>query len=254
MQGVIHYNPRLQHQVDHARAFVSSGFEATTDPYENADIHIVSGPYYAKPYWLNHPKVLEIDRAWWGDPDCISIGWLQPDGTRKFASGTAPRAKPTMWDWKSNQWGDIGEIRCIVLADYQQNVSDIVEQASKRFASVTVRKHPTEEKALLPLVDDMQWADVVIGHSGTALFEAIKYGTPVICTDSSNECMPVCSEMGEDITYITTIDAIDKEYLTSYEPLFRGDREPWLHNMSYKQWSLAEIASGEAWDHLKDTQ
>ena len=110
----------------------------------------------------------------------------------------------------------------------------MVKQASARFPSVQVREHPADigYKRAVTLKDDVQWADVVVGHSGSAIFEAIKYGTPVICTDERNPCMPVCSRMDEE--------------------LFRGDRTQWLHDMSYAQWSLSEIASGEAWQLLKE--
>jgi hypothetical protein len=139
-----------------------------------------------------------------------------------------------MWSWKE-PWS-MGEIRCIVLADYGQDVSETVRKASERYVSVQVRQHPADATVprVVTLEADCQFADVIVGHSGTALFEAIKNGTPVICTDPLNECMPVCS--------------------TFEEPLYRGDREQWLHEMSYKQWSLDEIASGEMWEHLKDIQ
>ena len=179
-------------------------------------------------------KVLMIDRAWWGDPDCVSIGWLQPDGTRKFASGEARRDKPEMYDWKPT-WSipSLKEIRCIVLADYGQDVTETVRQASKRFPSVQVRLHPADCKEPRPLTleDDVKWADVIVGHSSSALFEAIRYGTPVICTDPNNPVMPVSAAM--------------------HETLYRGDRTRWLHQMSYKQFSLSEICSGPvSYTHL----
>ena len=240
MKGVIHYNPYISHQVDFAKAFSNCGFKATTCRFEQADIHVIYGPHYCLHTWQYHPRVLYIDRAWWGHDQTkpgdgfASIGWLQPDGTRKFASGTADRPKPAMHSWKK-QW-TMGEIRCMVLADYGQDVSETVRKASERFPSVRTRVHPADstDVRVVTLEMDVQFADVVIGHSGTGIFEALKFGTPVICTDTDNPCMPVCSSMDE--------------------PLYRGDREAWLHDMSYKQWSLDEIASGEAWEHLKDIQ
>lgn len=235
MQGIIHYNPGLSHQVDHAAAFKACGFAATPKSTGAADIHVVSGPYFAKQNWLHHPRVLEIDRAWWGDPDCISIGWLQADGSRKFATGDTSRDKPDLCEWKQCQWPTFGEMRCLVLADYGQDVSGIVAKASKRFNTVNVRQHPADHKSIINLKEDIGWHDVVIGSSGSAMFEAIQMGIPTICLDPDNDCAPVCS------------DSIDAD-------LFRGDRELWLHEMSYKQFSLAEIADGTAWRLLKDIQ
>jgi len=231
----MHFNPKLQHQLDHAKAFASSGFEITTDPKQEADIHVVSGPYYAKPYWLNHPRVLEIDRAYWGDPDYISIGWRNPDGTRRFATGDADRTTPEMRDWKA-PWPQFGELSCLILADYGQDVGDIAAQAKERFVQVEVRHHPADIQRgkfdNIPLDMQVTWYDCVIGTSGTAIFEAIIRGIPTICLDPKNPCAPVCAD---------SIDA----------PMFRGDRSDWLKSMAYKQWSLDEIASGEAWAYLK---
>ena len=237
MSILFHYNSRLQHQCDHAHAFIKGCKDVlvTDKPDGDADIHIISGPHFAYNQWKHHDKVLMIDRAYWGDPDCVSIAWLQPDGTRKFASGEARRDKPTLYEWKPT-WSipSLKEIRCIVLADYGQDVTETVKQASKRFPSVQVRLHPADCKEPRPLTleDDVKWADVIVGHSSSALFEAIRYGTPVICTDPNNPVMPVSAAM--------------------HETLYRGDRSKWLHDMSYKQFSLSEIADGTAWELLKN--
>jgi len=231
MQKVIHFNPNLQHQVDHAIAFEACGFLAKTMVDFCADVHVVSGPYYALNRWKDHPRVLMIDRAWWGDPACVSIGWLQPDGSRKFATGQVPRRIPGMLPWKTR------ECSVIVLADYGQNISDIRFRASQRFTTVKTRLHPSDNprKWVTTLEADLMLSDVAIGHSGTAIFEAVRLGVPAICTDPANECAPVCA------------NAINDD-------LYRGSRAAWLHDMSYKQFSLAEIADGTAWRLLKDIE
>ena len=231
----MYYNPSRINQCIQAKAFKACGFHVTPGLHlPEPEVCVVSGPHYASEAMLQTKRVLKIDRAWWNDPDCVSIGWLKRDGTRKFAHGSAPRPKPNLLDWKP-VW-DMGEIRCIVLADYGQDVSETVRRASERFVSVQVREHPADATVprVVSLEADCQFADVVVGHSSTALFTAIQNGTPVVCTDPQNEIMPVCSTFDQE--------------------LYRGDTEEWLHDMSYKQWSLDEIASGEAWEHLKDIQ
>ena len=239
MKMLMHYNMHLKHQRQHAYAFIRgcSGLSITDSRDGDADIHIISGPHFALSRWKHHPRVLMIDRAYWGDPDYVSIGWLQDDGSRKFATGDAARKKPGLYDWKPMIWDTFGEIRCTVLADYGQDVSAIVEEASKRFLSVSVRLHPAdaEVKRLVTLEEDILWSDVVIGTAGTSIFEAIKLGVPVICLDPLNPIAPVCSD-------------------SIHADLYRGERDEWLHDMSYKQWSLDEIASGEAWSYLKDAE
>ena len=225
MQGLMHYNCRLQHQIDHANAFKACGFDTTPSPYVEAPLHVISGPHFAYEQWKRSTPLM-IDRAWWGDPDCVAIFWLMPDGTRRYASGTKPRPKPEMQPWTT------GECSCLILADYQQDTTAIEVFARKRFEIVTIRKHPAEQKGE-PLEDALMKTDVTIGHSTTALFESIKSGKPTICTDPLNECAPACSSW------------VNGE-------LYRGDRSDWIHDMSYKQFSVDEIADGTAWESLEN--
>lgn len=225
MLGLIHYNPHLPHQRDHARAFEAAGFKATTDPKREADIHVISGPHYAMRHWIGHPRVLMIDRAWWGDPECVSIGWLQPDGTRRFASGTEPRPHPEPMPWKTRQQS------AVVLADYGQDVSSIVSKAKSRFHYVRVRKHPAEQAPGETLHSALALSDVAIGTARTALFDAIMMGLPSVCLDPDNPLAGVCA------------NDLDSE-------LVYPDRGPWLHDMSYRQFNLNEIE--EAWRLLSD--
>ena len=226
MNGMMHYNCNRICQTAHANAFRACGFDTTPSPHvEFQGVHVISGPHFAYERWKDSTPLM-IDRAWWGDPEYVALFWLMPDGTRRYASGTAPRQKPEMKEWNT------GDSSCLILADYAQDTTAIEVFANTRFDSVTVRKHPAEQKGE-PLREALMKTDVVIGHSSTSLFESIKDGKPTICTDPQNECAPACSSW------------VNGE-------LFRGDRTEWLHEMSYKQWSLGEISSGEAWDSLKD--
>lgn len=227
----MYYNPHLAHQVQHAEAFKRSGFQVTHALNQPAsDVCVISGPHYAYNVMKHHPRTLMIDRAWYGDPEYVSIGWLQEDGTRRFATGDAPRPKPDFEPWGRR------ECSCLILADYNQDVSGIVFDASSRFQHVEVRQHPANVQGIqVDLKSAIRLRDVVICSKGTAGFEAIIQGVPVICLDPLSELAPVCAA------------SIDAE-------LYRGPRADWLHDMSYKQWAIAEIGSGEAWQHLKDVK
>jgi len=225
--GLMHYNLNMPHQCDHANAFKSAGFDTTPSPYVEAhDFHVISGPHFAFEQW-KHSTPLMIDRAWWGDPDCVAIFWLMPDGSRKYATGTAPRPKPELQPLQP------GEDSCLILADYGQDVSDIAMQARQRYGVVNIRKHPANGVGPVRLGAQIAAHDICIGSKGTSMFEAIKQGKPTVCLDDQNACAPVCSP---------SVDA----------PLNRGDRSEWMHEMSYKQFSLDEIADGTAWENLKD--
>lgn len=229
MLGLIHYNPHLKHQRDHAQAFEACGFKATTDPLAEADVHVVSGPHYAMRHWLDHPRVLVVDRAWWGDPEAVSLGWLNADGSRRFAVPDFDRWHPEPQPWKTR------EQSALVLADYGQDVDAIVSRAKSRFHCVRVRRHPAEERPEVSLPSSLALSDVAIGTSGSALFDAVVAGVPSICLDPRNEIAPVCAPSLED-------------------ELVRPDRGPWLRCMAWKQFWLEEIANGFAWAALEGLQ
>lgn len=228
---LFHYNTGLAHQCEHARAFIKGCREViVTDlPTGEADIHIISGPHFAYEQWKDHPRVLMIDRAWWDDPNSVSIGWLQPDGSRKFASGLHQRPHPVPEPWK------VRECSCLVMADYGQNVSEVEHLAKMRFTSVKTRLHPADstERHVTTLQTKLRLHDVAIGHAGTSVFDAVMQGVPTICTDPLNECMPVCAPSTSSV-------------------LYRGSRTKWLREMSYKQFTLAEIKDGTAWELLEN--
>jgi len=222
---VMHYNPGLPHQVRHAEAFEAAGVKATPSPDGEADVHIVSGPYFALPKWNGHSNLIMIDRAFYGDPEYIQMFWLSPDGSKAHATGTEPRPKPELQPWK--KW-NVGECRALVLPDFRQDVTDLVAQIKDRFDSVTVRRHPAEsglksgEQPEVSLASQLAEHQVCIGHSSTALFEAIIAGLPVVCTDTKN----VVSEVSQ-----TDVEGL----------LLRPDRATWLHRVSWMQWNHEEF-------------
>lgn len=227
MKVLMHYNPGRVQQTRHAEAFKKIGIAITTNVQADADVHIVSGPHYALKFWRRHPRLLWVDRAWWGDPDCVSIGWIRKDGTRKFAIGTEFRPHPEPKRWQKL------ERSVLVLADYKQDVTALAKLAAKRFGRVLVRRHPSDEKSFMTMETNLGLVDAAIGTSSTAVFEPLIRGVPTICLDPNNPCASVCAD---------SLDA----------PLIRPDRRQWLHEMSYKQFRIKEF--GLAWEMLREIQ
>ncbi|WP_372810071.1 hypothetical protein [Litorivivens sp.] len=166
----IHAN-RLPHQRHWAgglkEAFKAHGFECeiTEDPQKESDIHVVLGPHFAKQYHLDHKTIL-LDRCYYrGDPEHISLGWMNPDGSRTFYKGEG-REPPTVKPMKT---GD----RTLFLADWRGPV----EEAD------TVRYHPAEHKATETLQEAISRHDVAIGYGTTALVEAALEGLRIVCKD-----------------------------------------------------------------------
>jgi len=224
---VMHFNPSQAHQVKHAQALAQHGVLAVGSPEGDADVHIVSGPRYAMNRWRGHPNLICIDRAYYGDPEYVQMFWLNPDGSRTYASGEGQRYKPELKPWKTD------ECSALLLADYMQNIDLLIDPLCERFGTVTVRRHPAECRRVATLEEQLAEADVCIGHSSTALFEAVVMGVPVICTDPRNIVAEV-SVAGFN------------------QPLYRGERESWLHRVSWSQWNHDEF--GQALEHLRENR
>ena len=182
MDIVFHCAPQAIHQCEHARWFAEGlkrhglSLRIHEDPGERADLHIVSGPYYARKNWLRHPRVIAIDRAYyheektgtWRSMDWVSVGWLRPDDGRRFGIGSG-RPSPVCKDRKS-------EGGTIFLADYDGPIE----------GADTVRLHPSKEKPKEPLVDVLSRHRVAIGYRTTALVTAALEGLEVVCKDNRN--------------------------------------------------------------------
>ncbi len=141
-----------------------------------ADVHIVSGPHYAKDVWQGHPRTVLLDRAYyhdgksgrWRSMDWVSLGWLREDGGRKFRAGSG-RASPEIEE-RPAAGGTI------FLADY----GGPVEPAD------TVRRHPDEEKSSEPLRAVLRRHRTAIGYQTTALVAAALAGLEIVCRDRRN--------------------------------------------------------------------
>lgn len=236
-QVIIHTNPKLKHQVQWAE-FLRAGIEAcgdvpivTNSRTMEGDIHIVQGPHYAKRQWQGHPRVVLLDRCFYGDAfEHVSLTWMDASGA-KMLPEAAPedRPKPKTKAWKTQHEA------ALVLADYGQDISAQISQARKIFDRVYARHHPADRRPppALNLQGHLKTAlsivDVVIGHATTALIAAVIEGRPSICTSPENAAWEVTSH---------EFDA----------PLFLGDRGAWLNRLSYAQWHMSETA--QAWEYL----
>jgi hypothetical protein len=178
----IHINPAQPHQREHGEWF-RSGFtrhglrsEITSSPTQQADIHVVSGPHYAKHHWIGHPRTILLDVAYyheektgqWNSMDWVSLGWMREDGGRRFRHGSGRNAPEI--EQQPTHGGTI------FLADY----GGIVESAD------TVRRHPADESPRDGLRDALRRHRTAIGYQTTALVTAALAGLEIVCKDKRN--------------------------------------------------------------------
>jgi len=165
----IHANPSLTHQVDIANALCKGiGGKVTYSPDTQADIHVVLGPWFALNQW-RFSNTLYIDRAYWGDPDHVSVHWLQ--------NGEKVRTKNNPYRWHPNLKPMKKGTRRLYLCDYACNPDGEYE---------TVRYHPAQISPSRPLIDDLNCHDIAIGRRTTALVDAAIHGLQIETSDPNS--------------------------------------------------------------------
>ncbi len=238
--AVIHVNRARIHQKAAAKV-LQAGFEwagvyvEITDvrqPVYRADINIVMGPHYAlRDHLANREKldrVLMLDRCYWGNPQTtVSLHWLDQAGCKQWPDDApGDRSKPNLQPWRES------EKRALCIEDYGKTIPAAAIQPF--FNQVEVRQHPAgrDKQRVEPLGTVLERNDVAVGYSSTALVEAAITGLPVICFAD-----PGTSPVSQ-IASTTPAEVI------------RPDREQWLNNLSYCNWTYEEISSGAAAEYL----
>ena len=125
--------------------------------------------------------------------------------------------------------------------DYMKWLQDAVEALRATSRRVVFRPHPKARLNPIPGFDysteplqvDLQNAHCVIACNSNACVEAVIEGIPTISTDQGSMAWEVSSHSIEDL-----------------ERLEMPDREQWINDLAYSQWTIAEMKSGEAWAHL----
>jgi hypothetical protein len=181
MVVAVHVNPAQPHQVEHGqwlkRGIERHGLkvEVTASPTMPADVHVVSGPHYAKNSWLHHHRTVLLDcayyhegRSHWHSTDWVSLGWMRSDGGRRFRVGEG-RPVPVIED-RPIEGGTI------FLADY----GGPIEPAD------TVRRHPADEAPREPLRTALRKHRRAVGYQTSALVAAALAGLEIVCKDARN--------------------------------------------------------------------
>lgn len=175
MRIVIHINTHLSHQIEHGelfyRGFKRHGLDSviTADPEMEGDVHVISGPHYAKHFWLNHPHTILLDRCHYrGNPESVSIGWMDQGGGRIWHKGEG-RPPPEI---RYNASGD----KTIFLAEYH----GVTERAD------TIRRHPADETHDRDLIEVLREHRTAIGYNTSSLVTAALEGLDIVCKSKQN--------------------------------------------------------------------
>lgn len=86
------------------------------------------------------------------------------------------------------------------------------------------------------LVQDLNRSGICISYTSGSSIDAVLHGVPCIACDEGNFVYPISSKDVDDFT---------NPYLADKDTVMQ-----WLYDLSYCQWSLAEIQDGTAWKHF----
>lgn len=98
--------------------------------------------------------------------------------------------------------------------------------------AIRYRPHPLLKPDQEPLHEALAGAALCVTWSSTSAIESVLRGVPTVAMSESSVAWPVTSHALKD-------------------DIFVGDREPWLRELSYRQWTPDELADGTAWEYLR---
>lgn len=211
---IIHCNLNLQHQIKYAQAvkngFRRHGIEASIGKTnQDGDTHVIIGNWFA-PQWKGINGTLMLDRAYWKDPDYVSVHWIYRK-EKQFERINDFREHPEPAPYKT---GD----RKIYLCDYGDKI--------KSMSGMSIRWHPAQVPIQKPLIESLNEHDIAIGKRTTALVNAAIAGLEVVSDDEYSPIFPISGLR----------DPIAREYL--------------LNDLAWHNWSYEEIESGAMLDAL----
>jgi len=192
----IHANPAITHQIETAEfvrlGFAQHGIEAnvTHSPNTVGDVHVVNGPHFALRQW-RHSNTLLIDRAYWDDPNSVSVHWLR-NGEKFRATNTSnAKALPELKPYKSGS-------RVIYLCDYGETPEGRYD---------VVRRHPAYGDNDPPLLEALAQFDIAIGKRTTALVDAAIAGLTVITDDPHSPVAAISNRSGSRTQWLRDLAA-----------------------------------------------
>ena len=261
MRILIYAKPQFDHQKRAARLF-AEGFRRhgltceirCASAYEPSDLAVIWGPKHPRIIREQSARGLDYlmmergfvgDRLWW-----ISAGFNGLNGCADFQNADVSgdrwsRLHSSLLEpWRKNGVG------ALLLGNAPVDDADIAawtvrtaQELLRRGHRVRLRLHPDGEKIRCPaevvlsrssndLYTDLEGVEFAVAHSTTAVVQVALAGVPLVCMDKGALAWEIAAH------------ALD-------EPIVRPDRTRWAHRLAYCQWTPAEVASGEAWAHLR---
>jgi hypothetical protein len=195
---------------------------------------------------------ISMDVGYLGNPaKWRSIGFDGQNGRANFCiNENMPATRRNKYHWNLKPWNPGSEHVLVCAQDPNETalrglnhdawIRDTIAEL-ETIVNVPVKLRPppdpqmSHKAAKSDLTSDLTGAMCVVAYNSNAAVDAILAGIPAIVLDQGAMAWPMCGHSLESV--------LDPPML---------DREQWLNNLSFCQWSIKEIETGLAWDHLEN--
>lgn len=261
MKATVVIRPEAAHQVENgtlmANGLARHGINVfLCDPSQinlDCDFLVCWGWAIGQEIAKQDKNVLIMERGFVGNRrEWTSCGWNGLNGRAVFCNEFSPSDR---WDsyfanmmepWRSG--GDyvlvMGQVlgdQSLIGVDIQAWYSEAVNQTKAKWPyPVMFRPHPMDMSGYKPQGVEVGDGDLAVVLSHAALVvtfnsnsgvDAALSGAATVAMDEGSMAWPVASH--------------------DYEACLYPDRQQWVNDLAYAQWSQVEMASGLAWEHLK---
>lgn len=200
-------------------------------------------------------RYLVMERGYFGDRFAnYSLGYDGLNGRADFCNAGMPGDRwklhgPGLKPWREPGTGSVvvvmGQVpgdAALACVNYRRWQEEAVVTARAYGLPVVFRRHPHKAARIdgtqlrgvkfstVSLAEDLQRAAVVVTLNSNSGVDAAIAGVPVVTSDVGAMARPVSAHRVGEIA--------------------RPPREQWAADLAYAQWTLDEIASGEAWAHI----
>lgn len=263
----IFVNSSLQHQRTAASAllagFVKSGDAAAivendvgVPPLENIDAVVLWGWRRGPVFRARGLPVLVAERGYLGDREkWISLSWNGLDGRGLGPARDDPARFRENFGHLLHPWRRRSVKGWAVVMGQRELDAAVKGVDFLAWAGLTLstlrsagwdaryRPHPGEREPRIPegaqlapkgeLVDVFRGASVVVTFNSNSAVDAVLAGVPTVAVDEGSMAFPVAS------------------HSVSVPPI-TPDRAEWAARLAWRQWTLEELESGEAWRAMKE--
>lgn len=211
----------------------------------------------------NARRMLVLKRGYIGDRfKWTSVGWGGLNGFADFCNTNMPGDRwerhfaHLMRPWRTEERGSHVLIMGQVPGDASLRGMDthdwclkVAQDIRARGIDAKIRRHPKDATmnprllrarlhGRLSYYDMRDWdhavadAKWIVAYNSNSAVDAVLQGIPTVTCDQGTMAWPIT------------------DHVPHRRPAMR-DRTQWARDLAYTQWSIEELASGEAWDHIK---